>query len=72
MPPLYAQHKSQLDGLKRSHEINRIENLKVERVDLVNVRYTEKAGPARVHGPGDGFGPRLLCGRPHRKVSARR
>ena len=42
LPPLYAQHKSQLDGLKRSHEINRIENLKVERVDLVNVRYTEK------------------------------
>ncbi len=42
MPPLYAQHKSQLEGLKRSHEINRIENLKVERVDLVNVRYPEK------------------------------
>ena len=43
MPPLYAQHKSQLEGLKRSHEINRIENIKVERVDLVNVRYPEKA-----------------------------
>ena len=42
LPPLYAQHKSQLEGLKRSHEINRIENLKVERVDLVNVRYPEK------------------------------
>jgi predicted lipid-binding transport protein (Tim44 family) len=42
MPPLYAQHKAQLDGLKRTHEINRIENLRVERVDLVNVRYTEK------------------------------
>ena len=42
MPPLYAQHKSQLDGLKRSQEINRIENVKVERVDLVNVRYPEK------------------------------
>ena len=42
VPPLYAQHKAQLEGLKRSREINRIENLKVERVDLVNVRYTEK------------------------------
>jgi len=42
MPPLYAQHKSQLAGLRRSHEINRIENLKVDRLDLVNVRYTEK------------------------------
>ncbi len=42
MPALYAQHKAQLDGLKRSREINRIENIQVERVDLVNVRYTEK------------------------------
>jgi predicted lipid-binding transport protein (Tim44 family) len=42
MPPLFAQHKAQLDGLKRNHEINRIENVRVERVDLVNVRYTEK------------------------------
>ncbi len=42
MPPLYAQHKGQLDGLKRSHEVNRIENVRVERVDLVNVRYPEK------------------------------
>jgi predicted lipid-binding transport protein (Tim44 family)/uncharacterized membrane protein YgcG len=42
MPPLFAQHKAQLDGLKRNHEFNRIENVRVERVDLVNVRYTEK------------------------------
>ena len=42
MPPLFAQHKAQLDGLKRNHEINRIENVRVERLDLVNVRYTEK------------------------------
>ena len=42
MPALFSQHKAQLDGLKRSHEINRIETLQVERVDLVNVRYTEK------------------------------
>jgi predicted lipid-binding transport protein (Tim44 family) len=44
MPALFFQHKAQLDGLKRSHEINRIENLQLERVDLVNVRYTEKPG----------------------------
>ncbi|MGD0623164.1 MAG: TIM44-like domain-containing protein [Thermodesulfobacteriota bacterium] len=42
MSALFSQHKAQLDGLKRNHEINRIENLQVERVDLVNVRYTEK------------------------------
>ena len=42
MPVLFSQHKAQLDGLKRNHEINRIENLQVERVDLVNVRYPEK------------------------------
>ena len=42
MPPLFAQHRAQLDGLKKNHEINRIENVRVERVDLVNVRYTEK------------------------------
>jgi predicted lipid-binding transport protein (Tim44 family) len=41
MPALFTEHKAQLDGLKRSHEINRIENLQVERVDLVNVRYPE-------------------------------
>ena len=39
---LFLQHTSQLQGLVRNHEINRIENLHVERVDLVNVRYTEK------------------------------
>jgi predicted lipid-binding transport protein (Tim44 family) len=33
---------SQLKGLVRNHEINRIDDLKVERVDIVNVRYTEK------------------------------
>jgi predicted lipid-binding transport protein (Tim44 family) len=42
MPPLFAQHKAQLEGLKGNHEINRIENVRVERVDLVNLRYTEK------------------------------
>jgi predicted lipid-binding transport protein (Tim44 family) len=42
MPDLFNQHTAQLQGLVRNHEINRIENLKVERIDLVNVRYTEK------------------------------
>jgi predicted lipid-binding transport protein (Tim44 family)/3-dehydroquinate synthase class II len=42
MPDLFAQHMAQLQGLVGNHEINRIENLKVEQVDLVNVRYTEK------------------------------
>ncbi|MBZ5529682.1 MAG: TIM44-like domain-containing protein [Acidobacteriia bacterium] len=44
MADLFAQHTAQLQGLVRNHEINRIENLKVEQVDLVNVRYTEKPG----------------------------
>ena len=42
MPDLFSQHTSQLQGLKRNHEINRIDNLSIERVDLVNIRYTEK------------------------------
>jgi predicted lipid-binding transport protein (Tim44 family) len=42
MQPLYVQHVTQLQGMVRNHEINRLENLRVERIDLVNVRYTEK------------------------------
>jgi predicted lipid-binding transport protein (Tim44 family)/uncharacterized membrane protein YgcG len=42
VPALFSQHTAQLQGMVRNHEINKIENLKVERVDLVNVRYTEK------------------------------
>ena len=42
MDDLFLQHTSQLKGLVRNHEINKIANLKIERVDLVNVRYTEK------------------------------
>ena len=42
MNALFVQHTAQLQGLVRNHEINRIDDLKVERVDLVNVRYTEK------------------------------
>jgi predicted lipid-binding transport protein (Tim44 family) len=43
MPDLFNQHTAQLSGMVANHEINRIENLKVEYIDLVNVRYTEKS-----------------------------
>jgi predicted lipid-binding transport protein (Tim44 family) len=42
MKDLFAQHSAQLNGLVRNHETNRIENLKIKQVDLVNVRYAEK------------------------------
>jgi predicted lipid-binding transport protein (Tim44 family) len=42
VPDLFNQHTAQLSGMIANHEINRIENLKVETIDLVNVRYTEK------------------------------
>jgi len=42
MPNLFNEHTAQLQGLMRNHEINRIDNLKIEQIDLVNVRYTEK------------------------------
>ena len=42
MPDLYAEHCSQLGGLVRDHEINVIGDLRVEHVDIVNVRYTQK------------------------------
>lgn len=42
MPNLFTQHTAQLQGLMRNHEINRIDDLKIEQIDLVNVRYTEK------------------------------
>ena len=42
MPDLYAEHCAQLQGLRRNHEVNMIDHLRVERVDIVNVRYTHK------------------------------
>lgn len=42
MPSLYTEHVGQLRGMEQTHEINKIEDLKVEKVDIVNVRYTEK------------------------------
>jgi predicted lipid-binding transport protein (Tim44 family) len=42
MQALFRQHTAQLQGMARNHEINRIDDLRVEKVDIVNVRYTEK------------------------------
>jgi len=42
MPDLYVDHCTQLEGMKHHHEINMIENVKVDRIDLVNIRYTLK------------------------------
>ena len=40
MPGLYNAHLTQLAAMRRDHEVNIIEGLNVERVDIVNVRYT--------------------------------
>ena len=42
MNDLFVQHTAQLQGLIRNNEINKLDELKVKHVDLVNVRYTEK------------------------------
>ena len=42
MPDLYTAHCAQLQGLRLDHEINMIEGLRVDRVDIVNVRYTHE------------------------------
>ncbi len=42
MPDLYAEHCHQIGGLIRNHEINVLADLRVEHVDIVNVRYTQK------------------------------
>ncbi|MDI1250635.1 MAG: polymorphic toxin-type HINT domain-containing protein, partial [Lacunisphaera sp.] len=42
MPDLYAQHCDQLRGLRQNHELNKLENLRVEQVDLVHLNYTDK------------------------------
>ncbi len=41
MADLFDQHLNQLQGLRRNHEINRIRQLTVERLDLVNIRYMD-------------------------------
>lgn len=42
MPHLYESHCAQLEGMKHDHEINKIDELDVQRIDLVNVRYTDQ------------------------------
>ncbi len=42
MLDLFNEHTAQLSRMVANHEINKIENLKVEYIDLVNVRYTER------------------------------
>jgi predicted lipid-binding transport protein (Tim44 family) len=39
MPDLFADHLRQIEGMKRNHEINIIAGLRIDAVDLVNVRY---------------------------------
>jgi predicted lipid-binding transport protein (Tim44 family) len=42
MPDLLTQHLQQIAGLRRNHEINMIDQLHVDRVDIVNVRYAHQ------------------------------
>ena len=42
MPDLYEDHSRELAGMIRNHEIDMIDGLRVDRIDLVNVRYTSK------------------------------
>jgi predicted lipid-binding transport protein (Tim44 family) len=42
MPDLFNQHTAQINNMIANRETNHIEDLKVESIDLVNVRYTEK------------------------------
>lgn len=44
MPDLYAQHVAQLAAMRASHEIDKIADLGVDAVDIVNVRYTIDPG----------------------------
>ena len=42
MPDLFRDHSLQIAEMVRNHEINVIGDLRVDRIDLVNVRYTLK------------------------------
>lgn len=42
MHDLFAHHSMQLQGLIRKHEINRIHEIKGERIDIVTIRYMKK------------------------------
>ncbi|HET6438004.1 MAG TPA: TIM44-like domain-containing protein [Anaeromyxobacter sp.] len=43
MPDLWKEHSAQLEGMTQNHEINRISDLAVESVDIVNARYPQRA-----------------------------
>jgi len=42
MPDLFQNHSLQIAEMVRNHEINVISDLRIDRIDLVNVRYTFK------------------------------
>ena len=42
MPDLFAQHLQQIDSLKRNHEIDKMDNIQIKRLEIVNVRYSAK------------------------------
>ncbi len=42
MPDLYQSHLAQIQSMLRNHEINIIDHIKIERIDLVNMRYMLK------------------------------
>lgn len=42
MPDLFAEHERQLQSMRKSHEIDRIENVRVDSVDIVHLRYPDK------------------------------
>lgn len=42
MPDIYKQHCGQIQGMIRNHEINMMKDLHIIKIDLVNIRYTEK------------------------------
>ena len=61
-PDLYERHCSQLKGLERAHEINKIDNVMVEAVDLVHVNYTHKPDARYFTALITARCLRLLCG----------
>ncbi|MEM3031040.1 MAG: TIM44-like domain-containing protein [Candidatus Micrarchaeia archaeon] len=42
MPNLYAQHVSQLESLKRNHEINKLDDLQLRKLEIVHLRHYAK------------------------------
>lgn len=42
MSNLFAEHSAQLRGMIQTHEINRLDNLRIEQVDIVHLHYEDK------------------------------